>query len=71
MAYLVDSLVRVAEAGANLTVGENYLPESLIKIANAMKGRGGHLTIRSNNLLPDSMVKIALAAPGQVTFDVA
>lgn len=70
MAYTVDTLVRVASAGGSLVVGGNYLVDSLVRIAEAMKGKGGRLTICNTGLLADSMVRIAAAAPGQVTFNV-
>lgn len=69
MAHMVDSLVKVAAAGGSLMIGEGYLVDSVVKIALAMKGKGGHLTVKSGKYLADSMVKISQAAPGQVTFD--
>lgn len=70
MAYTVDTLVKVASAGGSLVVGDNYLVDSLVRIAGAMKGKGGRLTICNTGLLADSMIRIVAAAPGQVTFNV-
>jgi len=71
MAYMVDTLLRVAEAGGSLVLGAGYMPDSLVRIATTMRGRGGHLTIRAPGLLPDTMVRVSAAAPGQVTFDLS
>ena len=69
MAHMVDTLVRVATAGGNLVIGEGYMVDSVVQIAKAMKGKGGHLTVKSGKYMTESMVKICQAAPGQVTFD--
>lgn len=71
MAYKVETLINLANAGASVVVGNGYVPNSLVLIAQAMKGKPGHLTIKSTGLSPDGMLMIAQAAPGQVTFDTA
>ncbi|AHC36480.1 MULTISPECIES: hypothetical protein [unclassified Pseudomonas] len=71
MAYMVDSLLKVAAAGGSLVIGEGYMVDSVIQIAQTLKGNGGHLTIKSQKYMVDSMIKICRAAPGQVTFDLS
>ncbi|MFL1477485.1 hypothetical protein [Pseudomonas grimontii] len=71
MAYMVDSLLKVAAAGGSLVIGDGYMVDNVIKIAQAMKGNGGHLTIKSQQYMVDNMVKICRSAPGQVTFDIS
>jgi len=68
---MVDSLLKVAAAGGSLVIGEGYMVDSVVKIAQAMKGNGGHLTIKSQKYMVDSMIKICRSAPGQVTFDLS
>lgn len=41
MAYMVDTLLRVAAAGGSLVLGARCMPDSLVSIAAAMRGKGG------------------------------
>lgn len=71
MAYMVDSLLKVAAAGGSLVIGDGYMVDNVIKIAQTMKGNGGHLTIKSQKYMVENMIKISRSAPGQVTFDLS
>ena len=71
MAFTVDSLIRISEAGGGLIIdGKGLTVDSLVRIAAATKTKEVKLTILNiSGLTVDSLVRIGTAGEGNVIFD--
>jgi len=64
-----DNAVAYLKTGASL-ITNTYSPENCLRMAQAAKLAGGHVTF-VGALSPANMTAIAKSAPGHVTFDIA